>query len=362
MPNIISYQGQECLVVKTVIMTKDMLVSNLFKKLFDSNSTLKSPIYKNLLDKLQSNLVYQSCQTKYAQNKEVVIDAVGHYKNNRYVYAMSHLKKLGVIFPHKGFIYLNPLVETKTTSRFYELVIEYYDLLWCEEFKLNFSFSYKGTTYTFPSVEELRSIIVEEYKMLLQNDSKYNHYSTEDLYNIAFASKKVDLTNNEIILKSKMAQIYKNLGYTIMKEIAAEHFNILTEQLPMEVEPNSNKVNFGRLPSNFKPIHFSKTNAYQEGCSLSKLDNIINNNIATPDLEETLPTQDNKVPVSIIKETPKQKPMYINEEVIKVQEEFKQYEADLKAKGQVPSPEDIEEQSKKIEIAQATSSPYYSNK
>ena len=265
--SIITFQNQDCKVYKQVPMTKDMLVKDLFTNI--TKSTLRGQSYSNILDTLKRGLRYNDCKTKYSLNTVVVKDACPNNSYGSYNRSMSHLKKLGMILAHEGHIYLNPLVETRTTSKFYELVIEYYNLLWSEEFRSTVHITYKGFNYSLPTVEVLKQIIVEEHKVLLQNDENQQCLSTQNLYDIAFTFKKSELENqfpfidikDLVALKSKITKIYTNLGYTTMKEIAATHADMLFEQLPIQRLDN-NEVAFGRLPSKWKCIHFTETQEY----------------------------------------------------------------------------------------------------
>ncbi|MCC0177812.1 hypothetical protein I4641_12570 [Waterburya agarophytonicola K14] len=265
--SIITFQNQDCKVYKQVPMTKDMLVKDLFTNI--TKSTLRGQSYSNILDTLKRGLRYNDCKTKYSLNTVVVKDACPNNSYGSYNRSMSHLKKLGMILAHEGHIYLNPLVETRTTSKFYELVIEYYNLLWFEKFRSTVHITYKGFDYSLPTVERLKQIIVEEHKVLLQNDENQQCLSTQNLYDIAFTFKKSELENqfpfidtkDLVALKSKITKIYTNLGYTTMKEIAATHADMLFEQLPIQRLDN-NEVAFGRLPSKWKCIHFTETQEY----------------------------------------------------------------------------------------------------
>lgn len=267
---IITFQNQDCKVYKQVPMTKDMLVKDLFNNI--TKSTLRGQSYNNILDTLKRGLRYNDCKTKYSQNKVVVKDACPNNSYGSYNRAMSHLKKLGMTLSHEGHIYLNPLVETRTTSKLYELVLNYYNLLWSDEFKATVNITYKDSDYSLPTVESLKEIVAEDYKLLLQNDSDLQCLSTKDLNNIAFIFKKAELQDqfpsldykDLVALKSKISKTYTNLGYSTMKEIAATHADILFEQLPIQRLDN-NEVEFARLPKKWKCIHFSETSIYKEG-------------------------------------------------------------------------------------------------
>ena len=265
---IIYFQNQECKVCLDPILTNDMLIKDLFKKLFQS--TLKSSVYIRLINTLTNSLRYKSSQSKYNRVYDV-IDNTFNKQDSRYSKAMSHFKKLGIILENKGALHLNPLVESRTSSKFYELVIEYYNLLWSDEFKSQVYITYKDLSFSLPTVEGLKNILIEDYKLLLQNDSDFYSLSSDDLYNITFKYKKAELAEqfpfieeaNLKALKAKINRIYTNLGYNLMKQIAIVHKQILFEQLPIK-ELDNNQVAFGRLPKNWKCIHFTETNVHQE--------------------------------------------------------------------------------------------------
>lgn len=280
---IITFQNQDCKISKQVPMTKDMLVKDLFTNI--TKSTLRGKAYSNLLDALKRNLRYRSCQTKYNRNVDVVSDACLSKSKSSYHDAMSHLNKLGIILSHRGTLYLNPLVETRTSAKFYELVIEYYNLLWSEEFRSSVYIKYKDFSFTLSSTEYVKQLIAEDHKELLQCDENLQHLTSEQLYDLAFTHSKNHLESDELrnawgvdeghlltALKSKMAKTYTNLGYAIMKTIAVTHFDILCEQLPL-VQLDNNEVAFGRLPSKWKCIRFSETSTYSRAIELYNLSN-----------------------------------------------------------------------------------------
>ena len=282
---IITFQDQDCKVLKQVPMTKDMLVKDLFNNI--TKSSLKSSVYSKLLDELKSSLKYRSCQSKHNRVCDVIQATFEGKQNSRYSTAMSHLNKLGIVLSHKGTLYLNPLVETRTSSKFYELVIEYYNLLWSEEFKSSVYIKYKDFSFTLSSIEYIKQLIADDYKELLQRDENLQHLTTQQLYDIAFTHSKNHLCTSELLeawgidkghllitLKSKMAKTYTNLGYVSMKTIAGTHFDILCEQLPL-VQLDNNEVAFGRLPKKWKCIHFSETSTYKEGVQLYQQSNLL---------------------------------------------------------------------------------------
>ncbi|MEM8718987.1 MAG: hypothetical protein AAGE84_06715 [Cyanobacteria bacterium P01_G01_bin.39] len=263
-------------------MTKDMLVKDLFNNI--TKSSLKSSVYSKLLDELKSSLRYRSCQSKHNRVCDV-IEATFGKQDSRYTKAMSHLKKLGVILSHKGTLYLNPLVETRTSAKFYELVIEYYNLLWSEEFRSSVYIKYKDFSFTLSSIEYIKQLIADDHKELLQRDEDLQHLTTQQLYDLAFTHSKNHLATPELLedwavseahllisLKSKMGKTYSNLGHACMKAIAATHFDILCEQLPIQKLDN-NEVAFGRLSKKWKCIHFSETSTYSQAIELYNLSN-----------------------------------------------------------------------------------------
>lgn len=281
---IITFQNQDCKVLKQVPMTKDMLVKDLFNNV--TKSSLKSSVYSRLLDELKSSLKYRSCQSKHNRVCDV-IEAIFGKQDSRYTRAMSHLKKLGIILSYKGTLYLNPLVETRTSAKFYELVIEYYNLLWSEEFKSSVHIKYKDFSFTLSSPEDVKQLIAEDHKELLQRDENLQHLTTQQLYDVAFTHSKNHLATPELLedwavseapllmtLKSKMTKTYTNLGHSCMKAIAVTHFDILCEQMPLK-QLDNNKVVFGRLPKKWKCIHFSETSIYQEGVQLYQQSNLL---------------------------------------------------------------------------------------
>ncbi len=328
--SIITFQNQDCKVYKQVPMTKDLLVKDLFSNI--TKSTLRGQSYNNILDTLKRGLRYNDCKTKYSQNKVVVKDACPNNSFGSYNRSVSHLKKLGMILSHEGHIYLNPLVETRTTSKFYELVIEYYNLLWSNEFKSSVYINYKGHSYTLPTVEGLKQIIVDEYKCLIQFDEGLEHLTTQNLHDIAFKFKKAELeeqfpsvNSRELVaLKSKLTKIYTNLGSTTMKEIAATHADILFEQLPIQRLDN-NEVAFARLPKTWKCIHFTETSIYQEALELYSVNHSVNQLIYF--------TQEK--PFTVI-----QQPQEQDMPTKTITKEYRALEASLAAK---QSPEHIEE-------------------
>ncbi len=275
--SIITFQNQECKFLKQVPMTKDMLVKDLFKNIFQAS--LKSSIYTRLIDELKSSLRYRSCQSKHNRVCDV-IEATFNKQNSAYSKAISSFRKLGIILEDKGFLYLNPLVETRTTAKFYELVIEYYNLLWSDEFKSSVYIKYKDFNFSIPTVEGLKQIIVDEYKLLLQNDENLQCLSTQNIYNIAFTFKKSELDSqfpfieykDLVALKSKLSKLYSNFGHSIMKEIAATHADILFEQLPI-LRLDNNEVAFARLPKKWKCIHFTETHEYISAINSPTLNN-----------------------------------------------------------------------------------------
>lgn len=265
---IITFQDQDCKTLKQVPMTKDMLVKDLFNNI--TKSCLSSSVYSRLIDELKSSLRYHSCQSKHNRVCDV-IDATFGKQNSAYSRAMSSFRKLGIILEDKGFLYLNPLVETRTTSKFYELVIEYYNLLWSDEFKSSIHIRYKDYDYTLPTVEGLKQLLIEDEKSYTQHNENLQCLTTDNLYDIVFTFKKAELEDqfpfidkNELLrLKARLNSIYTNLGNKTMKEIAAAHADILFEQLPIQ-ELDNKVVAFARLPKKWKCIHFSETSTYQE--------------------------------------------------------------------------------------------------
>ena len=304
---IITFQNQDCKGYEPIILNKDMVADNLFNEL--SSTTLRSKCYQDLLKELQKNLFYRSSKTKYAQAK-VLINNIGGSNNSRYKQAMSHLKKLGLILEHEGYLYLNPLVRTKYKPK-YELVLEYYNLLWSEAFKASVYIKYKDFRFTLGSSESIKTLIAEDYKELLQRDENVNHLTTQQLYDVAFTYKKSELDDEQFLenigvnqahylttLKSKMSKIYTNLGNNCMREIAPTHYDLLHQQLPIQRLEN-NLVSFGKLPLKWKCIHFSDTPLYQEAISLYNLQD----NIST---SATTTSMNNKTYVNIPSHTTKE--------------------------------------------------------
>lgn len=286
---IITFQGQEVEPNLVLPMTQDLIAKDLFKNIL--NGTLTRKPYQTLLAKMKLNLKYGSFETKYRDVKDVIADTVTSKSISSYQDAMSHLKKLGMIMNHRGSIHLNPLVETRSSSKIYAQVIGYYNILWSEEFKRSVHIKYGDFSFTLCPLGEIQTLIATHQHNLLSNDAILSHLTAEQVENIAFFYSKNQLASAEILhdlkidindchhlitLKAKMSKTYTNLGYNCMKKIAEVHFEIIKEQLPIlfEVKENTNSsrnYSFCKLPLKWKCISFKETKFYKDAIALQQL-------------------------------------------------------------------------------------------
>jgi hypothetical protein len=271
---IITFQNQECLGTD-IKMTKQLMPANLFNNIF--RHTLKSVIYTRLLSIMQRKILkINSSRLDFSR----VIDVLDAYTetyskyNAHHQTAMSHFNKLGMILSHKGVLHLNPFIESRATSRTYEPVITFYNMLWSHEFKDSIEINYgKGISFTFCSVEDIRRAVLQDGLISLEYDEYLSHLTFQQLDEIVFHSTKKqlyelgfgvakDYRHKLQTLQAKLQSTYRNVSCAVVRELASTHLEILKEQLPLENVGSS--ILFGQLPPKFKCIHFSETNYYKD--------------------------------------------------------------------------------------------------
>ena len=297
---IITFQNQECKASNPISMTKARLSKDLFTNIFEN--TLTSRAYINLVNTLKNNLRGSSSETYYVRVKDVILDTFNGKYNPKYSTYMSQLSKLGMICTYKGHIHINPIVKTKVTNKLHETVLEYYRLMWSDAFLTSVYIKFNDEFINLSSSTDLKQVVVEDKKFVLQFDKELSHLTSQEIYDIGFTHSKNVLRNEDfysnlglqssaslIRLKSSIGTIYKNLGFQVTQQLGVAHLELLTEQLPLVDNQDTHYI-FARLPKKWKCIHFNQTSTYTQAIDLFNLNN--NPPITSNQQEEpTMPQQ-----------------------------------------------------------------------
>ena len=168
-------------------------------------------------------------------------------KDNAYTEAFTALKKLGIILKHNNRYLLNPAVEANYTSRRYELIIDYYNLL------------FKDTAFQLLTLDELRNQavcsyfdnIAERNQKIEYNNCLYEKFgssqfeyiqplspkSFDEVYNLAFNTAKPKLLSDyDTPIYKTVNEAYRNLCSNQATNLFIHHIYILEEQGIVDVQ------------------------------------------------------------------------------------------------------------------------------
>ena len=224
---------------------QQQLIMEFYKRLF-SQSMKRDALHDiclMLLNTINNNTIsssYKSCAEMLKANDI-------NPKDNAYTEAFTALKKLGIILKHNNRYLLNPAVEANYTSRRYELIIDYYNLL------------FKDTVFDLLTLDELKRLAVSSYtadidhrnELIEENNYLYEKFgsprfeykepiyikSFDQLYELAFntARPKLLSTYDKPIYKA-INEAYRNVCTNQATQLFIQHIYILEEQGIVDVQ------------------------------------------------------------------------------------------------------------------------------
>lgn len=218
---------------------QQQLIMEFYKQLF-SKSMKRDALYNiclMLVNTIKNNAIcssYKSCADMLRDNN-ITAD------NKEYKLAFTALKKLGIILKHNNRYLLNPAVEANYTSRRYELIIGYYNLLFGE------------TAFELLTLDELRQLAVSSYtadidkrnQLIEENNYLYEKFgsprfeymqpihikSYDQLYQLAFnTAKPKSLSTYDKPIYKAINEAYRNVCTNQATKLFIEHIRILEEQ------------------------------------------------------------------------------------------------------------------------------------
>lgn len=224
---------------------QQQLIMEFYKQLF-SKSMKRDALYNiclMLVNTISNNTIYSSYKSCAEMLKANNISP----KDNAYTEAFTALKKLGIILKYNNRYLLNPAVEAKYTSRRYELIIDYYNLL------------FKDTAFELLTLDELRNQAVYSYfdKIAERNQQiEYNNHlyekfgspqfeyiqplspkSFDEVYNLAFNTAKPKLLSDyDTPIYKSVNEAYRNLCSNQATNLFIQHIYILEEQGIVDVQ------------------------------------------------------------------------------------------------------------------------------
>ncbi|MEL6440577.1 MAG: hypothetical protein AAFQ80_15125 [Cyanobacteria bacterium J06621_8] len=223
----------------TSSIKQQQLVMKFYNRLFQQS--LKRETLQNIVLMLLNNIKNNSIVSSYKSCTEMLKANNINHKDNGYTESFTALKKLGIILKHDNRYLLNPAVEAKYTSRRYQLIIEYYNLL------------FKDTAFELTTLDELRNEAVYTYfnniaernEKIEFNNCLYEKFgspkfeyikpltpkSFDEVYNIAFNTPKPKLLSeyDKPIYKS-VNESYRHVCSNQVTALLIHHIYILEEQ------------------------------------------------------------------------------------------------------------------------------------
>lgn len=237
--------------------TQKKLTMKFFNSLFVQS--LKASPFSRIKIMLAESLKNNTIQSPYKSCAQLLKANGISSTNKEYNKAFTVLKKLGIILKHNNFYYLNPLVEEKSTSRTYELVIQYYNIL------------FQDTCYELFTVDQLRSKAVDEYMLsLLQpNNPSKALKSFNEYYDIAFNSRGLRyIPSADKAIYYGVNETYRHLASNHIVKLVYEHALMVEEQglVSITYNPSQQKTyyEFKRFPLKDHKglIKYTQTNQY----------------------------------------------------------------------------------------------------
>lgn len=218
---------------------QQQLIMEFYKQLF-SKSMKRDALY-NICLMLANTIKNNTISSSYKSCIEMLKAHDISVKDNAYTEAFTALKKLGIILKHNNRYLLNPAVEANYTSRRYELIIDYYNLL------------FKDTAFELLTLDELRNQAVYSYfdKIAERNQQiEYNNHlyekfgspqfeyiqplspkSFDEVYNLAFNTAKPKLLSDyDTPIYKSVNEAYRNLCTNQATNLFIQHIYILEEQ------------------------------------------------------------------------------------------------------------------------------------
>ena len=208
----------------------------------------RSELADNMIETVKKSVKNDSiASTKYTSCKSILSkDKVNAYDTLIY----SSLIKLGIFLKQDGILYINPLIADKSTARHYQLIIEFYNLL------------YKEQDFSSLTLEDLKYEAIAKGYLAWVNkqneDIHYNNYLLDktgqgtpqipikplcdtEVYEIAFNTEKpkTNLSASHYRIYKHIQDTYRNVCYNYIRKLVEHHIELLLEQQVITI--NSSK-------------------------------------------------------------------------------------------------------------------------
>ncbi|MEM8830537.1 MAG: hypothetical protein AAGE96_14440 [Cyanobacteria bacterium P01_G01_bin.19] len=202
-------------------------------------------------------------------------------KSTFYNEAFTALNKLGLILKHDNVYHLHPLVEAKYTSKRYELVIDYYRLLFHDA-------SFNFEVYTLDELKrkavrtylldlQERNQAIHDNNLLWQHRGEPHYYyqnplsipTFDEAFEIAFLSRPKSLPQAHKAIYKTIWEHYRNHCSDQITNLVIEHMHIMEDQgvLTVGYERHTGiQYAFNKLTKDLQKnlVHYNQTQYYQD--------------------------------------------------------------------------------------------------